>query len=159
MTDLKKDLKVLKFFRKGTIELEKGNKYPVFKGIIKEREEGNVYMWIVENRGNPSQILYIGKAGTTIFQRCKEHLRGFSGASKSKRGLINGTDISKLLKKGKKIVVYGRHSAQRKILGQEKISLCAAEENALIARYRQNHVLLNRLKKLKLQVDKIFTGP
>jgi hypothetical protein len=100
--------------------------------------------------------LYIGKAGTTIFQRCIEHLRGFAGASKSKRGLSNGTNILKFLKKGKKIVVYGRHSEQAQILGQEKISLCEAEENALIARYRQDHELFNRLKKLKLKADKVL---
>jgi hypothetical protein len=44
MIDLEKDLKTFKFSRKGTIDLEKGKTYPVFKGIAKEKEEGNVYM-------------------------------------------------------------------------------------------------------------------
>ena len=44
-----------------------------------------------------------------------------------------------------KISVYARHSEKTKILGQDNISLCDAEERALINKYKNSHKLLNKL--------------
>lgn len=141
MKDLKSELEELKFERKGSIKIVGENKHPVFD-LKQEKFEGNVYMWIKEEDEIPKDILYIGKAGKTLFKRCGEHIGGFKGGSS--KGKKNATELLTILEKGTNIGIWSRHSDISSILGVEGISLCEAEEKALIKRYKDKFSLFNK---------------
>ena len=101
------------------------------------RQEGNqlghVYFWI-EKEGDLLRVAYIGKAGKTMKLRCKQHLGGFNGSSKSKAGLRHSENLKNGHKKGFSYHVYSRKSIEMEILGI-KISIHSAEEEALIKKF------------------------
>ncbi len=142
MIDLQKDLEIFKFTRKGEIIINEKSNHPVFKYDESEKLEGNVYMWIEEIKEKPSRILYIGKAGKTVLKRCREHIGGFRGGSN--KGKKNAKELLKILETGTKIGIYSRHSEIKTVLGQSNISLCEAEEKALINRYKDTFQLFNK---------------
>jgi hypothetical protein len=150
MLNLSDDLNRFRFIKKGNIVIKKNQTHPIFELFSRTEEaEGNVYMWIVETKGKPSQVLYIGKAGTTISLRVLQHTSGFKGTSRSKIGESNAAKLVSLLKKKAKISLYVRHSQRMKILDQKNISLCDVEEKALIERYKDYFPLFNLIRKIQ----------
>lgn len=141
MINLEKELKDMKFERKGSIKIVCENKHPVFD-VKREKLEGNVYMWVKEDGEKLDEVLYIGKAGKTLFKRCVEHIGGFRGGSK--KGKKNATELITILKEGANIGIWSRHSDTTSILGVNDISLCEAEEKALIKRYKDRFSLFNK---------------
>ena len=144
MIDLKTDLENFRFQKKSSIILKDGNTHPVFD-LIKpiDKLEGNVYLWVVEKDNEPHKIIYIGKAGNTLSRRCSQHRGGLKeGRSTGKKNL---KELLKVLNDNSKITIYARHSDKIRILEEDDISLCDAEERALIVRYRKDHPLLNKL--------------
>lgn len=144
MSDLGEELKNLGFEKKGDITLNTTGSLPEFKlSNPLETSEGLVYLWVVtETDGKPSKIVYIGKAGKRLSKRCAEHMNGFKPNGGSKKGYSNGVQVLNLLKNNTKISIYARQSQRKEILGEPDISLCEAEENALLKHYK-NHPLLN----------------
>jgi hypothetical protein len=95
---------------------------------------GGVYAWVAE--GSPSEeILYIGKAGSTLARRCSQHRNGFNGKSRSKAGLRNGAKIKGVLEEGGTVGIWARQSDRIELFGQS-VSMCSIEEEALIAKFR-----------------------
>jgi hypothetical protein len=142
--NIQKDIDDFSFTKKGDITITGELKRPVFNIYNpSEKLEGIVYMWVEEIDDTPTRILYIGKAGKTLFKRCGEHLGGFKGGSKT--GIRNATELLKILSAGTKVGIYSRHSETKTILGQENISLCSAEEKALINRYKGIFQLFNKI--------------
>lgn len=142
--NLQEEFKIFKIEKKGIITVTENKPHPKFKLFNPlDTVEGHVYLWVIEVDDKPSQILYIGKAGKTIFIRCAQHTEGFKGGSK--RGTINSEKLLQLLNKESSIAIYARESDKLKILGQENISLCDAEEKALIAHYKKTFPLFNKL--------------
>jgi len=142
---LKEDLESLGFTKKGIISIKQDKNEPDFKlsdETLSETLEGNVYLWVVEIDELPKQVLYIGKAGKTIAKRCSQHIGGFRGGSK--KGIKNSVELLKLLNEGTQIGIYGRHSDKILIFEQE-VSLCEAEEKALIIRYKGKYKLYNKI--------------
>ena len=76
--------------------------------------------------------MYVGKAGKTIRERCRQHKGGFNGGSKT--GIANAEKIIAEISKGNTIAIYLRHSEQ-KTLFEVEVSLCEAEEKALIKKF------------------------
>ena len=145
MTKLQGALIEYKFERVGDLRIHESGEYPAFEivdPVIKKH--GHVYMWVLEQNRIPNKILYIGRAGKTLKDRCAQHFGGFKGGSKS--GERNAKEIvDKLKVKGASIGVYSRHSRQITIF-QKKISLSHAEEAALIQKYKDEPGLLNVAK-------------
>lgn len=143
MIDIQKDLDDFGFTRKGDITIKGELKHPVFN-IDNQNDEtkGIVYMWIELDDNKPIKVLYIGKAGTTLLKRCNEHLGGFKGGHKT--GKRNAFKLLSILNTDTKIGIYSRHSETKTIFGQEGISLCDAEEKALINRYKGGFPLFNK---------------
>ncbi len=94
---------------------------------------GHVYLWL-EKDGEFLRVAYIGKTGKTMKLRCKKHLDGFSGASKSKAGLRHAENLKNGHKKGFSYHVFSRKSTEIEVLG-EKMSIHSVEEEALIKKF------------------------
>ncbi|GEM_PF-3329045 len=124
-------LKACGFSEVGRIEMTGG--YPVPSSDEACRWIGGVYAWVA-HREQIAEILYIGKAGATLRQRCRQHQSGFKGASRSLAGLRNGAYLAAALQAGDRISIWGRESGIIQLFGQS-VSLCSTEEEALIARF------------------------
>lgn len=147
MSDLAEELKNFGFEKKGDIILNGTEALPEFKFINPPLDtyEGHVYLWVIEKNGIPFKIVYIGKAGKTLIKRFNQHKNGFKSNGGSKKGLSNGVELLNFLRKDTKIAFYARQSQRIEILGQPNVSLCDAEENALISYYKKDHPLFNKI--------------
>lgn len=143
--NLKFELENFKFEKKCCIVKVYGIEHPIFTGFERDNHEGHIYLWIVENdKKDPEKVVYVGKAGKTLRKRNSEHIGGFKGGSIS--GARNAEKILEILNSGKTIAVYSRYSEKTNILGVEGISLCEAEEKAMIEHYTNiGYVLFNKL--------------
>lgn len=135
-------LEMCGFSKVGQIEMV--GDYPVPSTEVSCCWSGGVYAWVA-HRERTTEILYVGKAGATLHQRCRQHQGGFNGKSKSKAGLRNGAYLTATLQAGDKISIWGRESPRIELFGQS-VSLFSTEEEALIARFAPP---LNRSAKPK----------
>lgn len=62
-----------------------------------------VYLWVEEAPDQTMTVLYIGKAGTTLSRRCREHSQGFRGAG---RGRAHAEALIPKIKAGSQIGIY-----------------------------------------------------
>lgn len=102
------------------------------------KHEGWVYVWVkVDALGGLFDVCYVGKAGKTLRARCNQHTRGLNGGSK--RGLAHAVRIVEWLMASptNEIHVYARQSAKQKVLDEAKVSMCEAEERAMIQKLRK----------------------
>jgi hypothetical protein len=139
MQDFERKLKKYGFLEKGTIIKNTVKKHLEFKFVgssSKDDYKGNVYMWVRVFENTITEILYIGKAGKTLKDRCNQHVAGFK---KSKRGKELAKKIVKEIKSGAVIVLYSRYSERKEILGENDISLCSVEEIALINKFTPSY--------------------
>jgi hypothetical protein len=91
-----------------------------------------VYLWVHTVNRQYKNIVYVGQTKKTLSQRCNQHRNGASQApSGSNRGRANAQKIFDLTRGGA-IKIYVRSSSKASILGERYISLCEAEERALI---------------------------
>lgn len=147
--DLLQELEGFGFNYRGNIELDKDCQYPIFKLVEDANEHitGNVYLWIVKKYNANPIVIYIGLTNKTINERYKNgHTPGFRrkpGKRLSDALLIYLNEDPKT-----KILVYAKPSSKITLFGQESISICDAEETALIIRF-QKHPLLNKSKNKK----------
>ena len=79
-------------------------------------------------------VVYVGKAGKTMKNRCDQHLGGFRGGSST--GQAHSGRILAGLSIGKRYSVYIRESGSETILGEQNISMCNVEEIALIKKLK-----------------------
>lgn len=104
---------------------------PVFRSLTGTRrsEAPSVYVWTVETSGaDEMQVLYVGKAGKGIHRRCSQHQDGFVN---SDTGRKNADALRQLLQdKSVRVWVFSRSAKVIELFG-EKVSLYAAEEDAL----------------------------
>ena len=151
-TEIKKTLESLKFSHSGKIKsygsklLYESNDDVIDKGP-------HVYCWVL-NSGNQSEILYVGKAGKGIFQRMKQHERGFLGPTKSgsKSGLEKAKQLNIHLEKNNDISVYIRVPNKYHVAGlKEKVSAngLSFEEDAFINYFREKNFILKMNKSIK----------
>lgn len=126
------DLEACGFARVGVITLNDGFPVPTIHAPC--NWSGGAYAWVAEG-STSEEILYIGKAGSTLSRRCSQHRNGFNGKSKSKAGLRNGERIKALLLDGQRVGIWARESDRVELFGQP-VSLCSTEEEALIAKFR-----------------------
>lgn len=92
---------------------------------------GWVYMWVIEcSEGR--KVLYVGKAdGAVLRERMRQHEHGFSSSS---RGRTHAGKLREVLADAQaRVRVFARKSSDTELWGA-RVSLCDAEEKALIAR-------------------------
>lgn len=149
MKNLIRQLKDFGFKKTGQIKLNSNKTFPEFiLNDKKDKSTGIVYMWVI----NDKSIKYIGKAGKTLKARNNQHESGFrksKGKSETAKGITNGQALLEILKRrGNKISIYSKKSV-KKIFHGQKVSLCDAEEQALIKHFKPDHQLLNGSRKKK----------
>jgi hypothetical protein len=113
-------------------DIVSNGKYALFENIQAEGIGcGYIYLW-VEQEKNPTTftVVYVGKAGKTMKQRCREQVGGFKGGSK--KGVTHSKNILKGIRAGKHYWVYTRKSETKTVMDVPGISLCCAEETAFI---------------------------
>jgi hypothetical protein len=146
--NLSKLLKELSFEYKGEILHTKGSIHPSFNLADKlESQDGLVYLWIRMDGKKPLEVIYVGKAGKTLKNRCKQHEGGFK-FNKTK-GVKNSNAIQNILSDGFTINIFSRISETIKVFDEE-VSLCVAEEKALITKFdKEGYRLLNKISSCK----------
>ncbi len=111
------------------------------------------YIWININRSsNSEEIIYNGKTQFSIYERMKEHLRGFRG--KENNGSISGSKKFKhlinLINTGSEIQIWTRQAENRELMIRkkklEKITHYSVEEVYFIQFFNPN---LNNKEFLK----------
>lgn len=97
-----------------------------------EEKKGNVYLW-VEELNATFEVVYVGKAGKRMKDRCSQHFGGFKGGSIA--GKRNSSRIVKGISEKKIYHVFSRQSEKATVLGEGNISLEAVEELAFIQKF------------------------
>lgn len=117
-------------FQKYSDIVERNDKI-MFQHLTKENnnKHGWVYAWI-EQINDKCKVVYIGKAGKTILERCNQHESGFNGGSKT--GKQHAERIKKGIKGGKSYYLYVRKSDEMTVIDEPNISMCSIEEIVLI---------------------------
>lgn len=98
---------------------------------------GWVYLWTGVHADGVHEVFYVGKAGKALTDRCSQHLGGFGGGSKK------GVRLAQHLREffggaaGRCVHVYARKSPTAVMLDEPDITLCEAEERAMIAKMRR----------------------
>lgn len=92
-----------------------------------------VYLWLMHEEGAAEgHVLYVGKAGYGIARRCAQHQSGLAHRSTGRR---NAEALTRILSKDElRVTVMTRSSEVHDVFGVT-VSLYAAEEAALYARY------------------------
>lgn len=101
---------------------------------------GWVYIWAKSHSHDNDffEIAYIGKAGGTLLSRCKQHQNGFRNSA---RGQTLAGNINEYLTgENNTLEVYARKSESIKIFEIDGVSLCEAEECAIIIQCLKSRV-------------------
>ena len=118
------------FAKAGEISLT--GDYPTFELANLGGERGFVYLW-VEILGQTFTVVYVGKAGGTLQERCNQHAGGFKH---SPTGRAHADRLRQGISENKRYVVCARKSETKDILGESGISMDCIEELAFIQKFR-----------------------
>jgi hypothetical protein len=77
-------------------------------------------------------VVYVGKAGKTLKERCDQHQAGFVSSTTGKK---NARKLRKGMCEGKTYHLYSRLSASGTVLKEKWICMAAVEEIALIRKF------------------------
>lgn len=130
------------FQHAGELELDEATNLPKFslyedwlgKGT-QSKKTGIVYLWIKMSGDQIADVTYVGKAGKTLKTRCGQHQGGFSGKSKSKKGLTNARNLREWLTvNGNRVMVYARVSPVIEI-NDERLSAVSIDEESFIQKF------------------------
>lgn len=137
-------MRAMEFQEAGSIELPAGASVPGFRlndsfgsGGRMARDEGWVYLWAQYQGDQLVDVCYVGKAGKTLRARCDQHVGGFKGSSKKGESNGHGVRAFLSLSPGHRIRLFARKSPVARILDEDDVSLCEAEERAVIAKMRR----------------------
>ncbi|WP_155846493.1 GIY-YIG nuclease family protein [Aquaspirillum serpens] len=97
----------------------------------KKADHGWVYIWLEINK-DEVKVVYVGKAGKTLQQRCQEHRRGFKN---SVTGKAHAERIREGIKMGKHYELWSRKAQVTTLFEEENISMVEIEERAFIQKF------------------------
>jgi hypothetical protein len=85
--------------------------------------KGWVYLWVKVDNTGCFDICYVGKAGFSFHERCRQHAGGFKGGSR--KGLANATHIDTWLRDSSQraLHIYARKSPTKEILNEPAVDL------------------------------------
>jgi len=92
-----------------------------------------VYLWL-EIGTDESKIVYVGKAGKTLNERCGQHVGGFNGGSTT--GTSHASRICTGIENGKRYELWSRKSDIITLFGEKNISMAEVEEKAFIQKFQ-----------------------
>ena len=118
-----------KYIFEAYTDIKSNDKHAYFSNLTNWPEKGYIYLWSEED-GDSVTVVYVGKAGKTMKDRCIQHLGGFKGGSK--KGEYLSDKIVAGCKKGKCYRICARLSDKKTIVDEEEISMCDVEEKAFI---------------------------
>lgn len=118
------------FIKVGDIVLREG--YPKFNFDGLSDERGFVYIW-AEISGAEITVVYVGKAGGTLLERCNQHTGGFR---RSSPGRAHADRLRRGIGENKRYAIYARKSETKDIVGETGISMACVEEQAFIKKFR-----------------------
>lgn len=118
------------FEKAGEISLRGG--HLIFDLANVRSECGFVYLWVEISEATAS-VVYVGKAGGTLQERCKQHAGGFR---RSTPGRAHADRLRQGIGENKRYAVYARKSETKDILGESGISMACVEELAFILKFR-----------------------
>jgi hypothetical protein len=114
------------FEKVGDIRLTRN--VPNFDLSVAESGQGFVYVW-VEMAGTTGRVVYVGKAGRTVHDRCKQHAGGFRNST---TGHSLAAQLRTGFKKGNRYEIHARKCPVREVCGERGISMASVEELAFI---------------------------
>ena len=132
----------LEFHKAGALILRSSDSKPTFNFESEflngkaATSVGWVYLWVAFKGKDLTNIFYVGKAGKTLKARCHQHVGGFRGGSN--KGIKNAEKIYAFLSEDEtnRLELHARKSSAMTIFDEMNISLCEAEEAALIQKLR-----------------------
>lgn len=89
--------------RVGEIALTRSGPDQLHATVDVEHDGPCVYMWVEEPPLGAPVVLYVGKAGTTLARRCRQHAQGFKG---SDRGKSHAHDLMPRIRAGSRIGIH-----------------------------------------------------
>jgi hypothetical protein len=102
-----------------------------------DHAHGWVYLWIAIDRQSSFNVRYVGKAGKSLKARCTQHEGGFKGGST--KGVRHAERLKQYLSEGedRQVLVFARKSPDVMVLDEPLVSLCEAEERAMLMKLRR----------------------
>lgn len=132
MKELVQSLSSLGFSKAGDVVLDT-KRGPHFALAMEPVGHGWVYIWL-EMSESAARVVYIGKAGKTLHERCRQHVGGFRGGSTT--GSAHAVRICAGIASGKRYELWSRRAAVVMLFGEHDISLADVEEKAFIQKFR-----------------------
>lgn len=126
-------LKILEkysFTKVGNIELK--NNFPTYSATNFDLRHGYVYLWI-EKTAAAISIVYVGKAGKTLGNRCRQHSGGFRNSS---TGKMHAERFRAGFNHGYAYEMYARKSDSKDMFDEQDIPMECVEELAFIKKFK-----------------------
>lgn len=118
------------FKRAGEISLIGG--LPSFRLTHNSKDSGWVYLWI-EVSAEHRFIVYVGKAGKTLQERCQQHSGGFR---RSVPGMAHAERFRVGFANSRSYEIFARKSETLVVHGESDISASGLEELAFIKKFQ-----------------------
>ena len=139
---MQKFLKQYDFAKAGEIDLRANDMRPVFFLLEKHLQGalanayGWVYVWIAFRSETMLNVCYVGQAHQTLKSQCDQHIHGFRGGSEA--GVQLAEQICDFLNddENHRLEVHARRADTAAVLGETDISLCDAEQHAMLKKLR-----------------------
>lgn len=132
MKELVQSMSSLGFSKAGDVILD-SKCGPNFALAEKQTVQGWVYIWL-EMGGDEAKVVYVGKAGKTLHERCDQHVGGFKGGSTT--GSAHATRIRAGIENGKCYELWSKKADVVTLFGEKNISMVDAEERVFIQKFR-----------------------
>ncbi len=124
MKALIQSMSSLGFFKAGDLVLDPMRR-PHFRLTAKHAGHGWVYLWL-ETDESEADVVYVGKAGKTLHERCGQHVGGSAHAVRICAGMEHGKRYELWSKKADVVTLFG----------EPNISMADVEEKAFIQKFR-----------------------
>lgn len=132
MNQLIQSMSSFSFSKSGNIILD-SKKIPKFDLNQKQTDHGWVYIWLEINKDKDEvKVVYVGKAGKTLQQRCQGHRGGFKN---SVTGKAHAERIREGIKMGKHYELWSRKAQVTTLFEEENLSMVEIEERAFIQKF------------------------
>jgi len=146
---MEQELQALGFSQAGQIVINDVDKLvfslrPEFIGAgIEARRCGWVYLWVRVHLGNGTfEVVYVGKAGNSLRNRCLQHESGFVNHPTGRRHADRIRQFLGTAADNHRMQLFARKALDVELLGESGISMCEAEERAMIAKCLRRNIQL-----------------
>ena len=118
------------FCKSGNIILD-SQEIPDFNLDQKKADHGWVYIWLEINK-DEATVVYVGKAGKTLNERCQQHRNGFKTSG---TGKAHAERIRKGIRMDMRYELWSKKAAVMNLFEEKNISMVCIEETAFIQKF------------------------